>query len=269
MKALRKIINRCGKFCLLAILVLLGESAFGQSNSFAMVSQTNTPQIKIQIPPTFAITNVISVKPDEETLKLLSEATSNHTFKDVALLIVGAFFAGLVGLATSYILHKLEVKQRNLDDQEFKENILRAIRSELESLGMIYEKGIGAKLKEFGNLDIFPVRLSLTQEWFTVFNANAVHLGKIDKGISNRIITTYAFNKALIEAFRINNDYLAEMTRVGFEIQLRGGQPDLNMRAETVQGWLVIQATEIKKLDGALKGAVKDLFEALDKRALK
>jgi hypothetical protein len=199
----------------------------------------------------------------------LREATSSHTSKDVTLLIIGAVFAGLVGFITSFALHKLEVKQRKNEEEEFKENVLRAIRCELESLSMIYEKGIGAKWKESEKLDFFPVRLSLTQEWFTVFNANAVHLGKIEKGISNRIITTYALNKALIEAFRINNEYLAEMARVGFEIQQRGAQADLNLRFETVQGWLVTQKAEIKKSDEALKAVVKDLFEALDERGVR
>ena len=256
------------KFCLIAIIALLGKNVFGQTNSSATVLQTNAPQIKIEIPSTFAITNALSVKPDEESLKLLREATSSHTSKDVLLLIVGAFLAGFVGFITSFVLHKLEVKQRNKEEQEFKENVLRAIRCELESLSMIYEKGIGSKLKESENLDFFPVRLSLTQEWFTVFNANAVHLGKIEKGVSNRIITTYALNKALIEAFTINNDYLAEMARVGFEIQQRGMQTDLKMRFETVQGWLVVQKAEIKKADEALKATVKNLFEVLDEQGV-
>jgi hypothetical protein len=272
MKNLRQKFCMFGK-CYLATaiitFVVFAEVGFGQTNNPLEIPQTNRPQINIQIPSTVLITNTISIKPDEGTLVLLRQAERDHTFKEAALLIVGALFAGLIGLVASLILHNLDVEHRRKEEREFRDNILRAIRCELESLGMIHEKGIGAKLKEFEKLDIFPIRLSLTQKWFTVFKANAVHLGKIEKKISNRIITTYAFNKALIEAFKINNDYLAEMTRIEFEILQREGELYLKKRREIVRERMVVQATLIKKLDGALKEAVKDLFAVLDERDIR
>jgi hypothetical protein len=249
---------------MITILFCIGNG-FGQANPIEIL-QTNI--VTVQIPSTLAVTNTLSIKPEKESLELLRQAVRDHTAKDVFLLIFGAIIAGLIGYFSSLRIHRLEIKQREKEELAFRNNILRAIRSELESLKIIYEKGIGAKLKESEKLDFFPVRLSLTQEWFTVFNANAVHIVKIEKEISNQIITTYALNKALIEAFRINNDYLAEMARIGFEIQQRGAQADLNLRFETVQGWLVTHKAEIKKSDKALQAAVKNLFEALDKRGV-
>ena len=237
--------------------IAFAQLGFGQTNHAS------------EIPSAVLITNTISIKPDEGTLVFLREIEHFQTFKEVALLIIGGLFAGLIGLATSLVLHNFEVKQRRKEEREFRDNVLRAIRYELESLGMIHEKGMGAKLKEFEKMDIFPIRLSLTQEWFTVFKANAVHLGKIEKKISNRIITTYAFNKALIEAFKINNDYLAEMTRIEFEILQREGDSHLKKRLEVVRERMVIQAKLIKQLDGAFKEAVKDLFAAFDERDIR
>lgn len=203
--------NRCNFYSFFA------TNGSGQTNAPIEIFQTNI--VNVQIPSAVAFTNTLSIKPEKDSLELLRQAVHDHTEKDVVMLILGAIIAGLIGYFSSLRIHKLEIIQREKEDLEFRNNVLRAIRSELESLSMIYERGIGAKLKENQNLDIFPIRLSLTQEWFTVFNANAVHLGKIEKQISNRIITTYALNKALIEAFRINNDYLAEMARAGFEVQ--------------------------------------------------
>jgi hypothetical protein len=271
MKALKQLINRCGKLCLIALLGLLGENIFCQTNSSVMVSQTNAPQINIQIPRSFAITNVLSVKPEEETLKLLREATASHTLKEAGFLFLGAFISGLVGLVVSLYLHCKEVQQKEKEEQEFRDNILRAIRCELNVLGSIYDQNIGKQLKEHEDkkADFFGVALSLTQNWFTVFEGNAAHLGKIKSEISSRIIATYALNKGLIEAYRINNEYLKNFHLI--ESKLEFGQNNIYLQSlqRELKKNLIKQFDDIKMADKLLKISANDLHKILEEQGVK
>jgi hypothetical protein len=211
----------------------------------------------------------LSVKPEKDSLELLRQAVRDHTTKDVVLLLLGAFIAGLTGYISSLRIHKLEVEQREKEEAEFKNNVLRAIRTELEAISAVYDAGMGKVLKENEKSEILLIKLSITQDWFTVFNANAVHLGKIEKDISGRIVATYALGKALIEEFRINNKYVDEMAILDFQIMQREGELHLRKRKEILYGWMVFEKTRINAAEQALKGSMIKLFSMLDERGIK
>ena len=145
------------------------------------------------------------------------------------------------------------VENRRKDRQReqeigFQRNVLRAIRCELESLGTIYASDIGATVSRLVDGQILETRLALSQDWFTVFTANAAHLGRIDQPETSRhIVGVYALLKGLIEEFRINNDYLIQRAQVEFEIRQREGELHLKEKKKTVEGWLVGQAIRIKQ----------------------
>jgi hypothetical protein len=164
------------------------------------------------------------------------------------------------------IVEKRRKDREAQSSHEFENNILRAIRRELEALSNIYDNGIGAKLAAIGEGQTFPFRLGLTQEWFTVFNANATHLGKIDGCLSQRIITVYALLKALIEEYRINNEYVIDLDRISLaRVQAPADQLVVQMQNHKIQQ-MVQEAAKIKEVEALMKQAVAQLYALLDQR---
>lgn len=117
--------------------------------------------------------------------------------------------------ATTYS-HRLQVARQEKQDIEFVRNVLKSIEAELDALSEIFNQGIGSKLKARRGR-MFLVRLALSQDYFTVYGANAVHLGKINPETAKAIISLYQTLKQLIENFRINNEYLQMHDAVMFQ----------------------------------------------------
>src|SRR5207245_2940514 len=140
--------------------------------------------------------------------KMLREATKDKWPQTVAMTVLGGFLAAGVGLLGNWHSHRLQARRKKQEDNEFVVNILRAIRRELETLAAIYEGGMGKELAESEPTKPLRARFAFSQSYFTVFEANAVHLGKIDGPTSSRIIKVYAMLKSMVENFRINNSYL-------------------------------------------------------------
>ena len=219
----------------------------------------------------YAQTNTVSLKLDDETRNMLRETTQDRWFKKDAFMsvVLGGLLATVGGIGASWYSHHLESRRNRKEDEEFKSNVLRAIRWELEAAGKIYDNGIGKYLKELPDGQMFEMRLGLTQDWFTVFNANAVHLGKIDGEISRRLVGIYAMMKGLIEEFRINNEYLTQRANVDFEILHRSNEQHLKERRKIVERWMISQAIKLKSVDESLKAAVNELYALLDKKDIK
>ncbi len=216
-----------------------------------------------------AQTNILSVKLDDETRRLLREAAKDKWPENFAFTILGGGLAVAAGILQSWYSHRKQTHQKKQEDAEFAANVLRAIRPELEALSEIYDKGIGGQLKLLVPGQIFEVRLGLTQDWFTVFNTNAVHIGKIEGEVSRRIVAIYAMLKGLIEEFRINNDYLAHRAQIGFEILRSGNELHLKEKRQIVEKWMVDQAIKLREVDQSLGVAVNELFALLDQRGIK
>jgi hypothetical protein len=164
---------------------------------------------------------------------------------------------------------ELRIQREAKAGQAFSDNVLRAIRYELEGLGDVYDQGIGGQVARLVEGSIFETRLALTQDWFTVFNANAVHLGKFEGDLSRRIVTVYALLKSLIEQFRINNQLLELRAEIDFQLLQREGEQHLKSRKEVVHQWLVHQAVRIRQGERDLKATTSELFRMLDARGVK
>lgn len=111
-----------------------------------------------------------------------------------------------------------------------------------------------------------------------MYNANAGNLGRIDADISRRIIQCYTLVKGLIEAFRINNGYLA-LYKQKQEPQVLGWNTNVGEQLirETIvqhsraqaQELLEEQYLKIQEAAGKLKAEVNELFAVLDEAGIK
>jgi hypothetical protein len=219
----------------------------------------------------FAQTNALPVRLDDETRQLLRKSTADHWFKKDAFFstVVGGVLAAAGGLVAVTYAEWSRKRRKLKEDAEFRANVLRAIRCELIATREVYDQGIGAKLKEVPDGQLFPFRLGLTQDWFTIFNANAVHLGKIDADISRQIIGVYTQSKQLIEEFRINNEYLQIIAQANIQRQAHPTHLVAEATLEQIPKLALDQAGKIKAVDAKLKVDMQELIALLDRKEIK
>src|SRR5262249_17745443 len=130
-------------------------------------------------------------------------------------------------------------------------------------------KSIGGPLRLLSDGQVFETHLGLTEDWFTVFSANAVHLGRLEAESSRRIVTIYMLLKQMIEEFRINNDCLHMRNENEISATTGGKGSEVIARRKQVHEWLAVQAIKLRALDKQLKVAADEFFALLDKRGIR
>jgi len=167
------------------------------------------------------------------------------------------------------IIEKRRKDREQERENSFKQNVLRSIRCELQGLTEIYDQGIGAQLAKVAEGETFHLRLALTEDWFTVFTANANHLGRLDAYISRRVVSIYLLLKKLVEEYRINNDYLTRLENIELRLQLEGNSVYFLTAKKQLLGFMQFQAANIKSFDKILKSTVVEFFTLLDQQGIK
>jgi hypothetical protein len=167
---------------------------------------------------------------------------------------------------------RLEEKRKDHQQEEtnkFNRNVLAAIRRELEALGQIYDQGIGKFLKETPAGGRLQEQLRISQDWFTVFTANAVHLGRLDADLSRMIVSTYALLKAVVEEYKINNEILDRLAEIRLVWEGTAHPPEgIELKYNHVCHSNVLQTERIRKADAALANAKSELFAKLDQAGI-
>jgi hypothetical protein len=253
------------------VLLAIATTAVGQTNTLVLDTETRNliRDTASRLATLSTATNTMSVKLDEETRNALRPPIEEKWFKKEALMgtVIGGVIATVTGAFGSFYSHRLRAKHEKQQGEEFSSNVLRAIRRELEVLNQTYERGIGDKLKKVPAGEMFLHRLALTQDWFTIYNANAVHLGKLPADISRQIIATYALVKGLIEEFRINNGYVDQWEEITHgKIQGAANEPK---HVADARRHMVQQADDIRNLESALRTSNAELFRLFDASAIK
>lgn len=215
-----------------------------------------------------ATTNFVTL--DRETRTFLRTSLEDKWFKkeNLASTLLGGALAIAGGFAATILAHTLQARRKRRTELEFSRNLLRLLRCELEALREIYDTGIGKLLNELPDGKLFMYRLALTEDWFSMFNTNAVHLGRIEGELSRQIIKVYALMKRLIEEYRINNGYIKEFDDATAESCFRPGDSQVAGKLKWIQELICAQTARIKEADRVLKTATDELFTSLDQRGI-
>jgi len=137
----------------------------------------------------------VEVKPYEQTI---SAALGG--------LIAGGFSLFAIKLNHSYDLDL----QREQEEKEVI-NLLKALHTELTTLWSRYQRRIGKKLDELKSGELFDMPVSMTQDYFTVYNANASLVGKIEDNNLRELIVKHNIEaKSLIDNFLMHNNTIQE-----------------------------------------------------------
>jgi hypothetical protein len=255
-------------------VIVAATSAIAQTNTLTLTLDKETKDMLRSIAGAHIQSNELSLRLDDETRTFFREANQEKWFKKDVFFgtILGGVLAILAGFGANWYADRLQTGQKRRENAEFRANVLSAIRREVEALNEIYDKGMGAMFANVKEGEVLAARLAITQDWFTVFTANAANLGRFEADISRQIITVYALVKALIENFKINNDYITLREQIDFQLFLGVGQMQhvhLNAKRTSILSLMVQQASRIRLIEASVKTGVADLFELLNKRGIK
>ena len=217
-------------------------------------------------------TNSTMLRLDEDSRKFLREVTEDKWLKKDVIVstLIGGALAIIAGVGANWYAHKLQREHKAGEEADFTANLLRAIRRELEATGDLYSQGSGKLLRGLVDGQPHEYYFSITENWFPVYQANAVHLGRIDADLSRRTITIYSLITFLIEEFKINNIYLQR--REELKLQLLGSPPNaqtLAERKDVFQQELIKQAIRLRTVDKKLDDMVVEFLGLLDQRGIK
>jgi hypothetical protein len=226
--------------------------------AYALLTTPALPQVQ---------TNAEVISFDKQTKEFLKPAFEDHFLKWDSFIstLIGGILAIGAGFLATWLANKLECKRKNQEETDFSNKTLKAIRCEVEALNNIYDTGIGQYLKNAPDNEPFTMRLGLAEKWFTVYEANAVHLGRLDSEVAVQIVTEYTLVKRMIENFRINNFYIGEYEAV-FPVanQLQNTAKFLQIKKNMIN-----QVLFLKQAEKDLKAAHAKLLGMLDERGIK
>jgi len=126
--------------------------------------------------------------------------------------LLGAIVGGLIAArATRKSVQQNfqnDLKQRNMEKQENLQGLYRAIKSELNALWESYNKdeGGGKVIETLEEGQPLSMYYPLTQDYFTMYQANANLIGEIqNEELRGLIILAYSAAKGIVDSYRFNN----------------------------------------------------------------
>lgn len=166
-------------------------------------------------------------------------------------------------LAGVYWTHRLQKKDADRRDTEYVHGLRQAFHDEIETLWEVYQAGAGADIVALANNEPMLSHWPLTQDYFTIYNANASSIGKIkDQELRKQIIATYTKARTMIDTVRLNNDLLQQWERDCFLFQ-ETRNPVHESHANARHKALVEYATALKESHSGLESAASELLHRL------
>jgi len=130
-----------------------------------------------------------------------------------------AFFGAVVGggITGYYTLKATDKAIRDQNEKELKreekevQNLLDALGVELNALWGFHMRRVGEKIEQLPDGQPLEFYYPLTQDYFTIYNANAAMIGRIkDAALREAIVVCYNKCKKVVDGFKYNNELVRE-----------------------------------------------------------
>lgn len=157
--------------------------------------------------------------------------------------------------------------QEQRDEKRQKEIILgflQAIEEELHVLWNLYLEEFGVSWKNFeeGKEEVFYVRVSISQDYFTIYHSNADLIGQIpDLDLRRKIVEVYTSLKAIIDNYKINSRLVDEHKKAVSNSDY--------FAATSSYSELQLHAPKLKGYHDELVGLMEDIFKRLEEQLSK
>ena len=164
--------------------------------------------------------------------------------------------------ATKQEHENAKILQDNIRKQTVN-SILQAIYDEIHTLWERYMWGIGNELERLPEGELLGIFYPITQEYFTIYNSNALYIGSIDDHeLRKAIVITYMKAKSLIDSYKMNNDYLQNYNNSFFLWQQTQG-PAHQYNYQVIKQRMIEYVIRIKEIHYDLKNDVSVLLRML------
>lgn len=181
---------------------------------------------------------------------------------------LGAVIGSALTLVATMVSHRLQ--QKAISDAESKHllGLLQGIHDEIETLWEGYSDSAGVQLEALQVNQPLLMYWPITQDYFTIYNANAFSIGKVaDHDLRKLIISTYSKSRGLIDTFRMNNELVQKYEYAYFLFQQTQDpihQSNMNMHFQALANYSV----QLKKRHVELKQMVSELLRNLRKEGV-
>lgn len=181
--------------------------------------------------------------------------------------IIGAIIAGLIAtwatIKSVQQIYQNDLKKRKTEKQESLQGLYRAIKSELNTLWKRYERA-GERIENLKEGQPLLIHYPLTQEYFTIYQANANLIGEIqNEKLRGLIIMTYSAAKGVVDSYRHNNHIVGQHEHWNWVAAETNN--DLHYeRAKTFMNSCVEYAAVLKKSHYEIKELLQRLNTAID-----
>lgn len=186
--------------------------------------------------------------------------------------LAGAYYGARIGgkftLAALEEAHKRTILLQKENQELMVKRLLQAIYDEIETMWEMYKEKLGFQVDALKDGEPFNYYVPVMQDYFTVYNGNAILIGHIpDADLRKAIVTTYTKARGLIDSFRLNNDFV-QKNEYWFQLHQQTQNPVHQQHFTTAYQILVDYARKIKKSHDDLKLSVTDLLRRLQKEGV-
>jgi len=123
---------------------------------------------------------------------------------------------------TGYFTLKAADKAISLENEKEERQAAKEVQNMLDALGVeistiwdFHMRRIGNRVENLAEGDIMDLYYPLTQNYFTIYDSNAWKIGAIrDARLRQAIVICYNKCKKVVDAFKYNNELLAEMRKL-------------------------------------------------------
>lgn len=121
--------------------------------------------------------------------------------------VIGGWIAGRYSLIATGRAHEYERSLRDEEEARKLNGVLQAISAELSVLWRVYMTEVGSSLEKLDDGRALFAVIPLTQDYFTIFNANAAYIGAIpDRDLMRLLVLAYTRAQGVLDSIRFHND---------------------------------------------------------------
>ena len=189
----------------------------------------------------------------------------NIDWETIVPAIVGGLIVGACMIAVIVIQHKHDMEREILHDAILIEGFVHAALAEIETLWDSYQGLAGKRLELLERGKPFLYIYPMTEDYFSVYTANAFLVGRIkDIRLRKAIVETYTRARWLIDSYRINNDMVQRYNQLDLMRQDSESRDLVNMIWSQEQS-LIKYAPKLLEMHKLTKTSIEHLFMIVKK----
>ena len=183
---------------------------------------------------------------------------------EISLLSVAA--GSFLGFAGSALVMCLQFnQQRKAKEREQRKrvsNMLAGMTAELVAIEVRYNATAGAEIEKTKTDEAVKFYFPVTQDYFSVFHANAANLGELqDDDLRAEIILGYTKLKGFVDTFRMNNRFYEDYSKAAADHSQNTSHAELANKYKAAEQALCVYGNKIREAHKEFKTQLPRLIE--------